>query len=67
MNDIQNKAIQKRQAGVLLLSLVIVIGAMLWTWQIGMAANSLDHRLEHASEDLKDLRQTVKQLEARRP
>ena len=64
--EVHEKTKQKRQAIILLLSLAILAGAMLWTWRIGMAANNLDHRLEHASEDLMELRQAVQKLEAKR-
>jgi len=60
------KTIQKLQIEVILLSFVILIGGMLWTWQIGMAANVLDHRLDHATEDLNRMQQNVRQMEAKR-
>jgi hypothetical protein len=64
--DVPAKTIQKLEIEVIMLSLVLLVGAMLWTWQIGMTANGLDHRLGHASEDLIELRQNIKQLEAKR-
>jgi hypothetical protein len=65
MDDAQAKTIQKLQIEVILLSLVLLAGAMTWTWQIGMAANMLDHRLEHATDDVKELKQTIQRLEAK--
>ena len=65
MADVREKAIQNRQAAALLLSLALLVGTMLWTWQIGLAANKLDHRLEHATEDVKELRDKVQKLEAK--
>ena len=63
--DVQTKIIQKLQIEVILLSLVLVVGAMMWTWQIGMSANGLDHRLDHSSEDLRDLKHSISMLEVK--
>jgi len=65
MGDLREQKRQRRQVAMLLVSLALVIGAMLWAWQIGMAANGLDHRLDHAAEDLKEMRQTVQHLEGK--
>ena len=65
MTDALEKTIQKLQIEVILLSLVLLAGAMLWTWQIGMAANKLNHQLDHAGDDLKGLRQNIQKLEAK--
>jgi hypothetical protein len=65
MGDLHEKMIQKLQFEVVLLSLALLVGAMLWTWQIGMAANKIEHGLSHVTDDLKVLRRTVKELEAR--
>lgn len=66
MEETQERAIQKLRIEVILLSLVLLSGAMAWTWQIGMAANTLDHRLGHATDDLKEIRQTLARQEAKR-
>ena len=60
------KTIQKLQIEVMLLSLVVVAGGMLWAYQIGMAANRLDHELGHAGDDLKEMRLNIQKLEAKR-
>jgi hypothetical protein len=65
MADPQTKLIQKLQIELILVSLILLVGAMAWTWQIGMASNRLDHELDHAGEDLKGLRQSIERLEAR--
>lgn len=62
--DTQEKTIQRLQIQIILLSLFLLAGAAAWTWQIGQSANDLDHRLYHVSEDLKGLRENVRQLEA---
>ena len=66
MTNVLEKTVQKLQFEVILLSLVMLAGAMLWTFQIGMAANKLDHELDHAGDDLKGLRQNIQKLEAKR-
>ncbi len=66
MEDGQEKTILKLQIQVILLSFAVLIGAMIWTWQVGMASNLLDHQLEHASGDLKEMRQEVGRLEGKR-
>ena len=66
MTNAVEKTIQKLQIEVILLSLVLLAGAMLWTLQIGTAANKLDHALDHAGDDLKGLRQNIQKLEAKR-
>jgi hypothetical protein len=65
--DAQAKTIRKLQIELILISFALVFGAMAWTWQIGMAANNLDHRLDHATEDVKDLKQSIARLEAKHP
>ena len=65
MANALEKTVQKLQIEVILLSLVLLAGAMLWTLQIGMAANKLDHELDHAGDDLKGLRQNIHRLEAK--
>lgn len=66
MTDALEKTVQKLQLEVILLSLVLLAGAMLWTLQIGAAANKLDHELDHVGDDLKGLRQNIQKLEAKR-
>ena len=65
--DLQAKTIRKLQIELILVSFALVFGAMAWTWQIGMAANTLDHKLDHAAEDVKDLKQSIARLEAKHP
>ena len=65
MTDALEKTVQKLQIEVILLSLVLLTGAMLWTWQIGMTANMLDHELDHADANMKELKQNIQKLEAK--
>ncbi|HLJ55473.1 MAG TPA: hypothetical protein VKT77_10580 [Chthonomonadaceae bacterium] len=66
MTDPLEKTIQKLQIEVILLSMALLAGAMIWTMQIGMAANKIDHELDHAGDALKELRLSVQKLEAKR-
>ncbi len=65
MTESLEKTVQKLQMEVILLSLVLLTGAMLWTWQIGMAANKLDHELDHAGSNVKELQMNIQKLEAK--
>lgn len=65
MTEAMEKTIQKLQIEVILLSMALLAGAMIWTLQIGMAANKLDHELDHSGDALKDLRQNIQRLEAK--
>ena len=66
MTDTREKFIAKLQVEVILLSLALVAGAAAWTWQIGMAANALDHRAGHAAEDIMGLRRDIERMEAKK-
>ena len=66
MTIASEKTLQNRQIGMLICSLALVIAAMLWTWHLGISANDLDHRLEHATDEVTELRQLVQQLEMKR-
>ena len=63
--DAQAKSIRKLQIELILVSFILVFGAMAWTWQIGMAANLLDHELDHATENVKHLKENIARLEAK--
>jgi hypothetical protein len=63
--DVQAKTIRKLQIELILVSFILVFGAMAWTWQIGMAANELDHRLDHTTEEVQQLKQSISRLEAK--
>lgn len=52
---------------VCVLSLVMLIVAMIWTWRVGEEANKIAHRLAHKQEGLDDLKKRVKNMEAQRP
>jgi hypothetical protein len=66
MPDALEKTITKLQVEVILLSMALLAGAMVWTWQIGMAANRIDHELDHANDSLKELRLSIQKLEGKR-
>ena len=66
MSDVLEKKIQRLQLQVMVLSLVVVAGGLLWAYQIGMAANRIDHELSYAGDDLKEMRLSIQKLEAPR-
>jgi hypothetical protein len=50
----------RKFAASALLSLLIVLGGILWTLQIGKDGNLLHHRLAHAREALEGIHQVVR-------
>ena len=43
----------------LLVACGILFGGMFCTYRVGLAANALDHRLDHAQEGVAELRQSA--------
>ncbi len=57
--------VHRRFLVVMALSLLMVVGAMAWTYHIGLKSNAIEHQLAHLEDGLKDLRQVVHQQEAK--
>jgi len=49
----------------LVFSLLVMIGGIAWTWQVGQKANKIAHRLAHQREGLEDLQKIVGAQEAK--
>ena len=49
----------------IVVSLVIVLSSIVWTWSVGQDANRLAHRLDHAQQELVLLRLEVVVVEER--
>lgn len=50
---------------LILLSFGLLVLAMVWTWQIGLEANNIEHRLFHVTENTNVIVTDIQKLEAR--
>jgi hypothetical protein len=58
-----NKANERVQLRLILISFIILAIAAVWTYRIGMQANAADHELSHLTEDNEGLSKNVELLE----
>jgi hypothetical protein len=54
---------ERVQVRLIVVSLIILVIAGLWTYRIGMQANAADHELSHLTEDIEGLNKNVEKLE----
>jgi hypothetical protein len=47
-------------AVMMVLSLLILMIGMIWTWRLGQAANKIHHNLGHSQDDLRVLQEYVR-------
>lgn len=52
-------------AVMMVLSLLILMIGMIWTWRLGQEANRVHHNLGHNQDDLQALQEAVRKMKGR--
>jgi hypothetical protein len=62
MEDMIDVEIKERRlfAAIMILSLLILMIGMIWTWRLGQETNKIHHNLGHSQDDLQVLQEYVR-------
>lgn len=62
----RNQSVNGKDAGILAVSLLILLLSTAWAVKIGFQGNITQHALSHAKEDIAEVKDAIKKLEAKK-
>ena len=68
--DVKNspaKTMSGRDAGLLIFTLIALIGCMIGALRIGFEANLIQHELNHTQEHVQEMKTDIQQMESKSP
>lgn len=60
----QNHSVNHIDAGILAVSLLVLLLSTAWAIKVGFQGNITQHALNHAREDISEVKDAIKKLEA---
>ena len=62
----RNQSVNGKDAGILAVSLLVLLLSTAWAVKIGFQGNITQHALSHAKEDIAEVKDAIKKLEAKK-
>ena len=62
----RKQSVNGKDAGILAVSLLILLLSTAWAVKIGFQGNITQHALSHAKEDIAEVKDAIKKLEAKK-
>ena len=62
----RNQSVNGKDAGILAFSLLVLILSTAWAVKVGFQGNITQHGLSHAREDIAEVKEAIRKLEAKK-